>query len=223
MHLFRLTFTTAIMFIAMIISPSLTAQTSLNVSGWVDANRDGINDVFVDADGNGKNDIDGASYTLPFPFRDENSDGINDLWKDVDGDGVNDYLGELLKAMSRWTDSDGDGILDRVQGSLRGRALMQHVLDADKDGKNDITGLAYNGRDILGYRYGNVDEETGKIDIDFADTNSDGMNDHFNTPERQKSVNRGRMDRFFDADGDGIADDRGLRRMRSRVGRRGKK
>ena len=223
MRFFRLTFTVTIISMMMTIPASITAQTTQNVTGYKDANRDGINDLFADADGNGINDFGGNSYSLPFEFKDENQDGVHDLWKDADGDGVNDYLGEILMQMSRWQDTDSDGIRDRVQGSLRGSELMQHVLDADNDGVNDITGQTYNGRDIFGYRYGNVDEEAGMIDVNFTDNNVDGMNDHFMTPERQTDFNHGRMDRFFDADGDGIADDRGLQRLRGRHMQRGKK
>jgi len=220
MHLFRIIMMGLLLFAVL---PGLEAQTSKGRPGWLDRNRDGINDRFVDADGDGRNDLNNVAYTMPFPYEDKNGDGVNDLWKDADGDGVNDYLGAVLKSRSRWTDLDGDGIMDRVQGSLRGRALMRHVLDMNGDMKNDITGLAYNGKDIQGYRYGNVDEETGRVDLKFTDDNGDGMNDRFLTPERRNALAPGRMDRFFDADGDGIADDRGFQRLRGSGRGRGKK
>lgn len=200
----------------------LPARQTGRVPTWEDRNRDGINDRFTDRNGDGRNDVNGEPYSLPVAFLDKNGDGINDLWKDCDGDGVNDYLGPMLKQNQRWVDSDGDGLMDARQGQLRGRALMAHVLDADGDMKNDVTGVAFNGRDVFGFRYGNVDEESGIVDDSFVDANGDGMNDRFLTPQRQSELDHGKMDRFNDADGDGIADDRRLRRGMGRGGRRGR-
>lgn len=200
----------------------LPAMQTGAVPGWEDRNLDGINDLFTDSNGDGINDVTGKTYALPMAFQDDNGDGINDLWKDCDGDGVNDYLGDRLKKDLRWVDSNGDGLMDTRQGQLRGRALMAYVLDADGDMKNDVTGVAFNGRDIYGYRFGNVDEESGIIDEAFTDSNGDGMNDRFLTPERKSFLDHGKMDRFNDADGDGIADDRRLRRGLGRQGRRGR-
>ena len=199
------------------------AQSLNDVVGFVDQNRDGINDLFSDVNGDGINDKTGKSYQHSFEFEDKNGDGINDLWVDSDGDGVNDRLGEVLKKMSQWIDRDGDGILDEEVGQLRGKGLKLHVLDVNGDGCNDVTGNRYTGRDLYGYRYGNVDEEMDLKDPDFLDKDGDGMNDRFKERSLTRQQDRERMDRFIDADGDGIADDRGLERMRRNGGKKGKK
>ena len=181
-------------------------------SGWigfVDENKDGINDRFADGDGNGVNDMTGGSYAHAFRFQDADGDGLNDLWRDADGDGVNDLLGEFNRSQRRWVDHDGDGILDEEVGGLRGRALKAHVLDMNADGKNDVTGEKYTGRDLRGYRYGRVDEENSIVDSNFVDADGDGMNDRF-VERVHGQARRQQMDLFIDADGDGIADNRGL-------------
>jgi hypothetical protein len=192
-------------------------------AGFVDADRDGINDRFADADGDGVNDVTGLPYTRHFAFRDSDGDGINDLWKDADGDGVNDWLGRDQKDLQREVDRDGDGIPDTVVGGIRGRELMAYVLDTDGDGRNDITGEAYSGRDLGGYRKGCMDEERGVLEHRFRDENGDGMHDGFVQRLRERhGQGHPAFDRFIDADGDGIADDRGLGRFR-RKGGQGKK
>ena len=60
--------------------------------GFVDANQDGINDNFIDADGDGVCDLTG----LPVGsggFIDVNEDGVNDNFVDADGDGLCDLTG----------------------------------------------------------------------------------------------------------------------------------
>lgn len=190
---------------------------------YIDNDKDGVNDRFVDANGDGVNDLTGKSYPHHFQFRDRNGDGINDLWTDSDGDGVNDRLGEIIKEKSRWIDRDGDGIMDENIGQLRGRELRMHVLDVDADGCNDITGSHYTGRDLFGYRYGKVDEEMDVTDTQFVDDNHDGMNDRFFNRDRNQGQEHRGVDLFFDADGDGIADDRGFQRMHRQRSGKGKK
>ena len=46
--------------------------------GYVDGNRDGINDRFSDADGDGIDDISAKPYPHRFRFVDEDGDGIDD-------------------------------------------------------------------------------------------------------------------------------------------------
>ena len=70
--------------------------------GYVDGNRDGINDRFRDADGDGIDDISAKPYPHRFRFVDEDGDGKNDLFIDSDGDGVNDLDG-------RFRDENADG------------------------------------------------------------------------------------------------------------------
>lgn len=195
--------------------------------GFVDKNGDGINDVFVDKNGDGINDITGKPYPHRFRFQDKNGDGINDLWVDRDGDGVNDLIlqVEFGKKGPKWVDVDGDGIQDRdVTLLLPPRRLWHHVLDANRDGKNDITGLPYRGpMGIMGYRFGRVDEEIGKVYRHFTDKNHDGMHDSALKFGWQRVGPR--VDVFIDRDGDGICDDRsvgfGGRRSRNWPGMRG--
>lgn len=211
------------LFLLAITAPSLAAQIAPAGSGFVDANRDGVNDLFTDADGNGINDVTGASYPHHFKFADADGDRVNDLWVDSDGDGVNDLLAGIQARQMHWVDIDGDGIAETQKGALRGRALKEHVLDTNRDGLNDITGEAYSGRTLSGYKYGNVHEELGLSDSDFIDANGDGMNDHFSGGKMLRGFQRGQRDLFIDRDGDGIADDRGIRSARSQRGRQGRK
>lgn len=182
-----------------------TAQDAPPRAGFIDRNGDGRNDWFQDADGDGVNDMDGRPYPHEFEYRDEDRDGRNDLWADSDGDGVNDRLADIQRSGTHWVDRDGDGILDAVR-PLRGRALKAHVLDADHDGRNDITLQPYSGSDLGGYRFGNIIEESGTEDPHYRDLDGDGMNDNDRFGQEQGR----QMDRFLDSDGDGIADDRGF-------------
>lgn len=199
------------------------AQTSGVPPGFADKNRDGVNDLFTDKNGDGINDVTGLRYTHSFPFQDRNRDGINDLWIDEDGDGVNDLVYELLFKNARMVDTDGDGIADTRVIRGGGRDLSGYVLDADRDGKNDITGLTYSGRDFQGCRYGNIDEDNGVRARTFFDADGDGMHDKFAAGRQKAQLKRQGVDLFLDADGDGIADDRGLQRMRGRGDKKGKK
>jgi hypothetical protein len=159
------------------------------VIGYSDANLDGVNDRFRDANGDGVDDVSGKPYPHRFLFVDQDGDGTNDLFVDQDGDGVND-----LEA--QYKDSDGDGICD-------------NVIDFDGDGINDITGEKYDRHSLKGYRFGRVDEERGIIHRRFIDEDRDGMNDlirRFHPPPGPGP----RMDHFIDEDGDGIADGRRL-------------
>ena len=160
--------------------------------GYVDENRDGINDRFRDADGDGIDDISAKPYPHRFRFVDEDGDGKNDLFIDADGDGVNDLDG-------RFRDEDADGFTD-------------NVLDFDGDGKNDITGAKYGPRGLGGYRYGRVFEERGHRLKRFRDEDGDGMHDPLKRLHQRLRLHKGRMDFFLDEDGDGIDDARLLRR-----------
>jgi len=201
-------------------SDTLKAQ----LLGYVDANRDGLNDRFRDANGDGVNDVDLKPYRHVFQFQDQNQDGLNDLWRDQDGDGVNDLLVACLKTRgikpkTPWIDRDGDGVLDADVRPRFAVDLAEFVLDADHDGKNDVTGLEINLANALGYRYGCVDEETDQQIRKFMDKDGDGMHDSFarrwlNDVSQMNTMRK--YDFFQDADGDGIADDRGFGRMRQR-------
>lgn len=172
--------------------------------GYVDDDRDGVNDRFRDADGDGVNDLNGQAYPHRFGFVDVDQDGVNDLFVDADGDGVNDRDGGPV-------DADGDGICD-------------NVVDADGDGRNDITGREYGADELGGWRFGRIDEEAGEMADRFVDEDGDGVHDAW-----AQRAGRGRsMDRFIDEDGDGIADGRTVRGRvrlagdRSEAGRMGR-
>ncbi|MBN1155059.1 hypothetical protein JXB12_09110 [candidate division KSB1 bacterium] len=202
---------------------------SISVVGYIDKNKDGINDLFHDANGDGINDVNDRPYLHKFDFNDENKDQVNDLWRDEDGDGVNDLMISLLrqsgfKPKSSWIDMDGDGIRDKNAHEFEGADLKKYVLDTDDDGINDITGLEVDDYYVHGYRYGMIDEEGGKKLADFNDDDGDYMHDRyakrFSDDLKRKNMGRtgGRnFDYFIDKDGDGICDERGL----GGLGRRG--
>jgi hypothetical protein len=156
--------------------------------GFVDADRDGINDRFRDSDGDGRNDVNGRVYAHRFAFADQNKDRINDLFVDRDGDGVNDLNAECGQS------EDGG---------------CANVVDQDRNGVNDISGLRYTRTSLRGYRYGRIAEELRQPLPRFVDQDGDGMNDLI-----QRFFNRMEMegpppfDRFIDEDGDGINDNR---------------
>jgi len=159
--------------------------------GFVDADHDGRNDRFLDADGNGINDVDRQPYSHRFSFVDENNDGINDRFRDQDGDGVNDWNG-------RYLDADNNGFID-------------NVIDADGDHHNYITGEKYDRRGLRGWRYGFFFEERGHRLKRFVDRNGDGMHDALERLHKRFELSERKMDFFLDEDGDGIDDGRMLR------------
>lgn len=169
------------------------------IIGWVDKNKDGINDKFHDANGDGINDVTNTKYEHHFAFVDKNKDGINDIFIDRDGDGVNDYRTEFV-------DKNNDGIND-------------NVLDFDRDSINDITGLKYQNKNLMGYRYGIVEEEMKKIHKKFIDEDGDGMHDPIAKRMCFQDENAdGVNDKFIDKDGDGICDGRRFGRKMFRQG-----
>ena len=168
------------------------------VFGFVDRNKDGKNDLFQDADGNGINDITKNPYPHSFKFEDKNQDKINDLYVDADGDGVND-----LRA--RFVDLDGDGICD-------------NVIDMNSDFINDITGLRYNRKNLRGYKFGFIKEERLMLMRGFIDEDADGIPDF-----RMRRGRLGGKDIFIDRNGDGIDDRRQIQQRHRREPMRGKK
>lgn len=153
--------------------------------GYVDADRDGVNDRFRDADGDGRNDVDGKAYAHRFRTVDSDGDGVNDLFADADGDGVNDLSAQMV-------DVDQDGVCD-------------NVVDADGDDINDITAEPYDG-ELGGWRRGRIAEESARVAAEFVDEDGDGLHDPWAAGGAS-----GRMDLFIDEDGDGIADGRAVR------------
>lgn len=155
--------------------------------GFVDKNRDGVNDRFADVNGDGINDVNGKPYFHKFLFIDRDEDGVNDLFADADGDGVNDID-------IKWVDADTDGVCD-------------NIVDTDGDGVNDITGLQFNRKSLRGYKFGWINEEREFMLKHFIDEDMDGL------PDMQRMRMRGQgmrppVDRFIDRDGDGIDDRR---------------
>ncbi len=168
---------------------------NIKIIGFVDANKDGVNDRFVDANGDGKNDLTGKPYPHRFKFVDKNKDGINDLWIDQDGDGVNDLI-SILKKKGRNRRDD-------------------HVIDVDRDGRNDVTGDRYDLKKQRwhGNRWGFWNEQKGIAQGRLVDENANGLDDRFEAfRSRWMQGPRGkqmRQDMFIDEDGDGICDGRG--------------
>lgn len=169
---------------------------ALATAGWVDRDADGRHDLFVDADGDGVNDVNGQAYRHRFVWVDGDGDKLNDRYRDADGDGVND-----LEVAFR--DTDGDG-------------RDENVLDVDGDSRNDITGVTYGRDDLHGDHFGFVFDGAAWVDED-----GDGFAD-----EPGQHRRRARGDRFIDSDGDGMADgcwfqDGGFQHHRARSGQGG--
>ena len=96
--------------------------------GFEDVDKDGVNDLFRDAEGDGLDDVTGKAYLHTYPYCDKDGDGKNDFFQDADGNGRND----LFK-----------------HGKRIGKVFLRLSLDADDDGKNDVT-----GRHVPGYKLG---------------------------------------------------------------------
>jgi hypothetical protein len=95
--------------------------------GFADANHDGSNDLFRDANGDGIDDVTAKLYLHLFPYCDNDHDGKNDYWQDADGDGKNDLY---------------------LPGKRIGNYFLMLYLDADDDGLNDVTGKRVPGSRI---------------------------------------------------------------------------
>lgn len=118
--------------------------------GYQDNNRDGINDLYCDADGDGVNDVSGEVFFSGVVFSDEDGDGVNDVFCDADGDGVNDNYVKSKKIP---------------------------VIDMNGDGINDVTGKKFGKGMYSGYLYGKCFEEKGVSVEKFSDENGDMMDD----------------------------------------------
>lgn len=145
----------------------------VNFIGFVDKNKDGVNDLFRDANGDGVNDVTGLAYPHIFGYKDENKDGINDLFIDANGDGINDYD-------SSFVDKNGDGIND-------------NVIDADRDWRNDITGSIVRKFTVQARRIGRGGFQTRpgstkETDV-FVDREGDGLNDLLNNDTKESLYN----------------------------------
>ena len=93
--------------------------------GFIDENNDGVNDQFVDANGDGICDLTGIPFSHGLGFIDADGDGINDLDSaavngyghmashiDADGNGIDDETGIAFRQCFGWVDLNDDGIND---------------------------------------------------------------------------------------------------------------
>ncbi len=224
--LFKISLATLFLAILFIFGNNVYGQSGEDSSGvvpigYVDADQDGVNDLFHDANGDGINDVTQKPYRHHFRWQDQDGDGINDLWRDQDGDGVNDLLHSVLKKRgikpkTPWIDKDGDGIRDTDAVPSYDVDLKDFVLDMDGDSVNDITGVNISKSSTMGYRFGRIDEEMNQEIEKFIDKNKDGMFDGFSNRLKNDMKNFGKtrkFDYFIDKDSDGISDGRGFKRV----------
>lgn len=132
--------------------------------GYIDNDKNGVNDLYFDANGDGINDLNGEMTMIQnIKYIDENRDGINDLFSDNDGDGVND-----IYIFSKYTP----------------------IIDIDDNGINDITGIRYKKGFYSGFLYGSSVEEYGIILEDYEDKNGDFSDDHIKEEIESKRNDR---------------------------------
>ena len=206
---------------------------------WEDENpKDGINDLFLDENGDGICDIIGRAYAHGYGWQDVDENGINDLFRDADGDGKNDFHSEQSYGFFfgyRDTDNDekndifydaaGDGIND-VTGleyshgygwqDVDENGINDLFTDVNGDGINEITGRSM----MHGYQFSYIDDDEDGINDNFTDLNGDGICDEGVLCQdmpyahgfgwQDENPKDGINDHFIDSDGDGINDLTGL-------------
>lgn len=143
--------------VAIVVLLGATVATAADVPAWpkpgfADTDRDGINDRFRDANGDGVDDVSDKPYPHRFTFEDKDRDGRNDLFRDEDGDGVNDLAG------------------------TKPRLVL--VLDYQSRKINDVTGAKYTRTRLYGDSFGRIKEDTS-LSRAFVDRDMDGINDFF--------------------------------------------
>lgn len=151
-------------------------------AGGTDANRDGVIDEFVDANGNGLAD---RVETAALPLPDNDGDGVpNYLDLDSDGDGLHDIIeangvdSDGNGRVDTGIDADGDGLRDSVDGSVAGSVVLSPV-DTDGDGLADYV-------DVDSDEDGVPDSREGALDSD-----RDGIPDYRDPPGRLETTLRG--------------------------------
>ncbi len=151
-------------------------------AGGTDANRDGVIDGFVDANGNGL--ADGVE-SRPLPLPDTDNDGAPDhLDLDSDGDGINDISeangvdSDGNGRIDTTVDADGDGLRDSVDGSVAGSAVLNPP-DTDSDGHADYIDVDSDGDGLSDSREGS------------GDSDHDGTPDFRDSPGKLETTLRG--------------------------------
>ena len=155
-------------------------------AGGTDANRDGIEDAFVDADGDGFNDVvDGDpnnSLGAGNDATDTNLGGVlTPTGADTDGDGTpNSFPNDNADSDNLYNfidiDADNDGIVDNTEGQSTAGYIAPAGTDADGDGIDD----AYDANDALfggagsSFVLSDIDAATDIDSPDYLDSDSDG-------------------------------------------------
>ncbi|MCW3082569.1 Ig-like domain-containing protein [Segetibacter sp.] len=180
----------------------------------IDDDNDGIPDV-VEICGNGAtgfgclagatdpsadNDDDGILNYQDFKYGVLNSNGAVAIL-DADGDGTPDYLD---------SDSDNDGIPDVVESGgadSDGDGIIDSYTDTDADGLSQNVDGSNTGAAGSGNGLGNWDFDgdgvANRLDLD---SDNDGISDIVEVCAPDVN-NDGRVDGFFDANGNGFSDD----------------
>ena len=136
-----------ILLIMLVMILPLLSDARIKIVGYKDRNRKGYNELFRDANGDGKNDVTGKKYHHKFPFIDKNKDGINDVFIDKNGDGIND----LKKSKYKYIDFNKDGINDitgirykKIKKTIRTSKVESYIdrgydtfIDKNKNGIDD--------------------------------------------------------------------------------------
>jgi len=191
-----------ILFLFVLFVPYLSLAQEWEKLSFTDKNNDGINDLFRDADGDGKNDLTGKQYRHRFKFEDSDNDGINDLFRDADGDGINDLLNDpninkKIKNIHHFIDYNRDGIND-VTGEKYGRKLsIRTFIDENGDGIDDretwmpvkslmgkFVGENDAGKSVM------LESMDGPVMDRFIDENGDGINDGRTLNEKFESIDK---------------------------------
>ena len=180
-----------IVFLFVLFVPSLSPAQEWEELRFTDKNNDGINDLFRDADGDGKNDLTGKRYPHRFKFKDSDNDGINDLFRDANGDGINDLLNS-----------------SKINKKIK---IIHYVIDFNKDGINDVTGKKFKRklsiRTFIDENGDGIDDRETWISVKslkgkfFGESNA-------RKQVMLESMDGPAMDRFIDENSDGINDGR---------------
>jgi hypothetical protein len=168
----------------------------------VDANKDGVIDSIIDADGDGIPDV-----------ADNTDNGFGDpqttVTSDTDGDGTPDFQD---------LDSDNDGIHDLVEGGMVDPAVVDankdgvvdSIVDADGDGIPDVVDTKDNGFGDPETTVATDTDGDGVPDYTDLDSDNDGIHDLVEgggvDPAVVDKNNDGVIDPGTDTDGDGIPD-----------------